>query len=456
MSLPPGFDPAVYRSLHRDLKSMTLPQATQHYLKHGRLEGRDYMPENIHLTLEESIDRALLKHSVASPGRYKSIVVPRVCPQRKACINILFPGYARTLTGGPISILRVAETMVREGIPVRIVDVSGGGIPSQDIKAVLPRYGLEFLCSNGVEWTEASDSIKYSKKDMFMATYYTTAFKAHELQKQLNKKPFLYMIQDCEAFFGRHDSEAARVYSTYSLQPHVPIFNSWILRDYFIKVLGYKSGNGGNSGNGGHGGKIFDYFPQFPPWIKIPTTTKTTKRLIVYARPQIDRNAYDFTVQCLDEAARQGLFPPHEWTIFGVGASRGTPNVTDLGGKGVTLCILDHIYEDLYHELLQSGDIGLCLMMSPHPSLPPFDMASRGMLVVTNTLFTRTEEEYRNISPNIFPAPTSIPAVVDQLRAALHRVDDTKAREKGAVLNIPEHSIDYSWIRQILLDEQIF
>lgn len=442
MSLPPGFDPAVYRSLHRDLQSMGLPQATQHYLKHGRSEGRDYMPENIHLTLEESIDRAVHKHSVASTGRHRSVVVPRVCPQRKACINILFPGYARTLTGGPISILRVAETMVREGIPVRILDVSGGGIPSQDMKAVLPRYGLEFLCGNGVEWSEASDSIKYSAKDMFMATFYTTAFTAHSLQTQLNKKPFLYMIQDCEAFFGKHDSEAARVYSTYDLKPHVPIFNSWILRDYFIKVLGY---------NGGDGEKIFDYFPHFPPLVKNPTTTTTPiRRLIVYARPQIDRNAFDFTVQCLDEAARQGLFPPNKWRILGVGASRGTPNVTNLGGKGVLLYILDHIYEDLYHELLQSGDIGLCLMMSPHPSLPPFDMASRGMLVVTNTLFTRTEKEYRDISPNFLPAPTSIPAIVDQLRAALHRVDNREARDQGATLQIPSHSIDYPWIRQLL------
>jgi hypothetical protein len=361
------------------------------------------------------------------------------------CINILFPGYATTLTGGPLSILRVAEIMARKGIPVRIVNVNKGGVSRDEIMAVLPRYDLGFLLeSRIVEWTHAHElpSLVYSKCDLFMATYFTTAFIAHTLQQQLNGKPFLYMIQDCEAFFGKHDSEAASVYSTYEL-PHVPIFNSWMLLDYFVRVLGYPTNK--------H--PVFTYFPDFPPKASIPrdiVKNKEKKRLLVYARPQIDRNAYAFTVQCLDEAARQGLFRDAEWTLLGVGASRGTPSVTNLGGRGVVLHILDHLPEDFYHELLQTGDVGLCLMMSPHPSLPPIDLASRGVLVVTNELFHRTKEEYQKISPNLFPARTSVPAIVDQLRAAISRVDDLDAREKGAVLQIPPHSIDYEWIRGAL------
>ena len=45
-ALPPGFDPAIYRELHADLRSAlkTDAEAGEHYLRFGRKEGRRYLP----------------------------------------------------------------------------------------------------------------------------------------------------------------------------------------------------------------------------------------------------------------------------------------------------------------------------------------------------------------------------------------------------------------------------
>ena len=43
-----------------------------------------------------------------------------------------------------------------------------------------------------------------------------------------------------------------------------------------------------------------------------------------------------------------------------------------------------------YAELLRDHDVGLALMYTPHPSLVPIEMASAGMLVVTNSFENKT------------------------------------------------------------------
>ena len=43
-------------------------------------------------------------------------------------------------------------------------------------------------------------------------------------------------------------------------------------------------------------------------------------------------------------------------------------------------------------------------MYTPHPSLVPIEMASAGMLVVTNTFDNKTAEALAAISPNLIPA----------------------------------------------------
>ena len=46
-------------------------------------------------------------------------------------------------------------------------------------------------------------------------------------------------------------------------------------------------------------------------------------------------------------------------------------------------------------QLLREHDVGLALMYTPHPSLVPIEMASAGMLAVTNTFENKTAARWR-------------------------------------------------------------
>ena len=88
-----------------------------------------------------------------------------------------------------------------------------------------------------------------------------------------------------------------------------------------------------------------------------------------------------------------------------------------------------------YGEMLGGYDVGLSLMYTPHPSLVPIEMASAGMLTVTNTFETKTAERLTAISANLIPAEPSIEGVVGGLAVAVGRVDDHAARIRGAAVD---------------------
>ena len=48
--------------------------------------------------------------------------------------------------------------------------------------------------------------------------------------------------------------------------------------------------------------------------------------------------------------------------------------------------------------MLRDHDVGLALMYTPHPSLVPIEMASAGMLTVTNSFENKTPERMTAIS----------------------------------------------------------
>ena len=65
--------------------------------------------------------------------------------------------------------------------------------------------------------------------------------------------------------------------------------------------------------------------------------------------------------------------------------------------------------------MLRDHDVGLALMYTPHPSLVPIEMASAGMLTVTNSFENKTAEAMAAISPNLITAEPSIEGVAGGL-----------------------------------------
>ena len=74
-------------------------------------------------------------------------------------------------------------------------------------------------------------------------------------------------------------------------------------------------------------------------------------------------------------------------------------------------------------------------MYAPHPSLVPIEMASAGMVTVTNTYETKTAEAMKSISANILAVEPGISTLVAGLREAVAASTDGNARAQGAAVN---------------------
>jgi hypothetical protein len=146
----------------------------------------------------------------------------------------------------------------------------------------------------------------------------------------------------------------------------------------------------------------------------------------------------------LTRAAASGAFDG-DWELNGIG-SVGTEAILGLGA-GHTLRLLPRMGQDGYASQLAEHDLGLALMYTPHPSLVPLEMASAGLLTVTNTFENKTAQALSEISPNLIAAEPTVAGVAQALIAAAGRVDDVPARVAGAQFAWPrlwDEAIDHS------------
>ncbi|MDQ6810499.1 MAG: hypothetical protein M3Z95_01195, partial [Actinomycetota bacterium] len=85
-----------------------------------------------------------------------------------------------------------------------------------------------------------------------------------------------------------------------------------------------------------------------------------------------------------------------------------------------------------YASLLREHDVGLALMYTPHPSLVPIEMASAGMLTVTNSFENKTPEAMAQISSNLLTAEPSVEDVAAALGEAAAGAGDFERRVRGS------------------------
>ncbi len=212
--------------------------------------------------------------------------------------------------------------------------------------------------------------------DVFVATYWTTAELVRRILRwqagAYGRAPDLsaYVVQDFEPGFFPWSAQWMLARATYDASTKtVAIFNTSLLQDHF------------------HASAIefeheFAFEPRLLPALRVAMPSPATRRsptIVVYGRPGIPRNAFPAIVDGL-RAWRASDPNAAEWTVISVGEAH--PEI-DLGGE-VVLQSIGKLDLDPYAALLRGSAIGVSLMVSPHPSYPPLEMAHLGMLVLTN------------------------------------------------------------------------
>jgi hypothetical protein len=134
-------------------------------------------------------------------------------------------------------------------------------------------------------------------------------------------------------------------------------------------------------------------------------------------------------VLALGRALERGAFGDG-WELHGIGTV-GTARRLDLGG-GASLELLPRAAQDGYADVLRRHDVGLALMYTPHPSLVPIEMASAGMLTVTNSFENKTPAALAAISQNLIAADPAVDAIADALCEAAAGAGDVERRLRGS------------------------
>lgn len=253
----------------------------------------------------------------------------------------------------------------------------------------------------GVTETE----IPAHNEDRFLATAWWSAFLSQTLISRFEfvHPRFLYLIQDFEPNFYPWGAEFADAMASYDMD-FVPIFNTTLLRDYF-KAQGFA-------------------FAEMNPLVfrpsidvaryssgKRPDRSREPRQIALYGRPEVARNMFPTAIEALSRFVEKRGLGPKDVIIQSVGLAHDAIEI----GNGLKIISQGKLPYSEYPDFLLRTDIGLSLMLSPHPSHPPLEMAASGVRVVTNSFATKNLSE---LSPAILSSSPDAAALVKALDRA--------------------------------------
>jgi glycosyltransferase involved in cell wall biosynthesis len=333
--------------------------------------------------------------------------------------------------GGYIGKLNLARRLADRGDRVRIVTVDPvGALPSSWRQRLEAYSGLAGLFDRvEVVFGRESAGVEVSRSDRFVATTWWTAHIAHRAVGQLGNERFLYLIQEYEPFTFAMGTYAALASESYRF-PHRAVFSTELLRDYFRR-----HGIGVYADGVARGDEASISFENAITAVVPPTADelagRTRRRFLFYARPEphASRNMFELGILALERAVQEGAFA-RGWELHGIGTVDSGRRMTL--GSGAVLDLVPRHEQGEYAELLREHDVGLALMYTPHPSLVPIEMASAGMLTVTNSFENKTPEAMAAISSNLITVEPGVDDLAAGLREACERVEDFVGRARGS------------------------
>ncbi len=223
----------------------------------------------------------------------------------------------------------------------------------------------------------AARTLAVGPGDLFVATAWWTAYSAQRLvpwqaaHYGLPARPLVYLVQDHEPGFYPLSSRYLLSRSTYEYAlPQVGVFNTGLLRDFFVRA-GYPFA------------ESHAFEPELNPRLAQARDgvqrLQKERLLILYGRPGVPRNAFELVIQGVRAWAARDPSAA-QWRIESLGEQH--QDIALPGGARITS--RGKLSLDEYADALTRAGLGLSLMLSPHPSYPPLEMAEFGVQVVTN------------------------------------------------------------------------
>ncbi|HEY2439779.1 MAG TPA: glycosyltransferase [Solirubrobacteraceae bacterium] len=364
-------------------------------------------------------------------------------PAAPVRVNLLVPTIDLDhFFGGYIAKFNLAHRLTQAGMRVRVVTVDPvGPLPRSWRRTIEAFSGLDGMFDRlEVAFGREQAPLEVNPTDGFIATTWWTAHIAREAMQTLRQARaadgsasvgrFLYLIQEYEPFTFPMGTYAALAQESYTA-PHFGLFSSELLRDYFRRhsIGVFAPGEGGDA--------MSASFENAITAVRPPTVAELSarrlRRLLFYARPEAHaaRNLFELGVLALNRAVARGALPA-DWELNGIGSLAREAAVPL--AAGASLRLLPRMSQAEYADVLRDHDVGLALMYTPHPSLVPIEMASAGMLTVTNTFENKTSETLRGISSNLLAGPAAVDSIAALLAEAVAGAGDAERRVRGSAV----------------------
>jgi hypothetical protein len=226
------------------------------------------------------------------------------------------------------------------------------------------------VVSNATQRTWRLLSLRRS--DIFLATAWQTAHVTSlvcEDQSRLFGIPlrkFIYLIQDYEPPFHPWSSLYYLADATYQDPSRFDaVFNTEVLARFFKERYDIN-------------GQIYN--PALNPQIaRHVRQVKKQKVCLIYYRTHAVRNCYELCEIIVEELVAKDPQFYIDWRFLAIGEAIQEDN------PGSRIERLGRLSLEEYGQLMSRSAVGLSLMVSPHPSYPPLEMAAAGMLVLANT-----------------------------------------------------------------------
>ena len=307
---------------------------------------------------------------------------------------VLPPTGSSNVFGGVATAFAVLGGLIDSSVRVRVLFESK--CPSvSDVKSMLANYAGDInILSLEVSLINGEKAVPFEPVDRFIVTSWRTAYILQQIYDDNKGKrgchnfPLVYLAQDYEPGFFSWSSEFALAMSTYQWTGHmIYLFNSEELSKYFARQHEFKH-------------KSYVFPPVLNKALQDEITAqeefigKRKKRVVVYGRPSTSRNAFSLCLSALTLWAKE--YPgAANWEVVSVGESHPEYSLA----AGVRIRSLGKLSLGEYAELMLGSSVGLSLMISPHPSYPPLEMAVCGMNVLTNDFGTKS---WSGRAPNIW------------------------------------------------------
>ncbi|QEZ47542.1 glycosyltransferase family 4 protein [Cupriavidus oxalaticus] len=209
------------------------------------------------------------------------------------------------------------------------------------------------------------------------------------------RRKFIYLVQDYEPIFYANSDARLLAEQSYQSSNFVAVCNTELMAQCITE-----------SGMLSPDTPVLHFEPAVARMAgrRSPGSPGKAKRtLFFYGRPNVERNLFHFGLRILNEVFARNLLSGAEWDVVMAGETTA-PNIQL--ESGVVIRNLGKLSLDEYDEVKLKADVALSLMMAPHPSYPPLELALAGAAVVTSRYgpkqdLTRYSENILCVAPNL-------------------------------------------------------